>query len=329
MWAAHTISWRLKREPMVLLGLLLGLPLSLLLTSNALADIGVVDFYGREVHMAKPAERIVALAPHIVENTFTAGAGDKLVGVIHHSNYPAQAKNIEEVGDYKAWSMEAIVALQPDLILMWGSAAPMGSLDTLERLNIPVYVSEPRRLQDIAKNIRDIGVLAGRESMSETAATSLEQQLMLLTKKFQSQKKLRVFYQVWHTPLQTISGDHMISDIMRLCGAQNVFADALSLAPKIGLEAVIQRNPDAIITSGQGGEKPEWLDQWQQYPSLKAVQNKALLFIHPDHIKRPTARILLGAQVMCEQLDRLRAQTGETASFVASSNYRGAYGCFR
>lgn len=293
------------------------LPLLLLLATTALADIRVTDFYGREVLLKQPAKRIVALAPHIVENTFSAGAGDKLVGVIHHSNYPPEATKITEIGDYKAWSLEAIVALQPDLILMWGSGAPMGRLDALERLNIPVYVSEPRRLTDIARNIRDIGKLAGRENRSEAAAARIEQQLALLAKKYRHRKKLTLLYQIWHTPLQTINGDHMISDVMDLCGAQNIFADARSLAPKISVEAVIQRNPDAIIASGLGAERPPWLDNWKQYPGLRAVWSEALFFIHPDYIQRPTARLLVGAKTMCKQLDRLREArqlaAGETA----------------
>lgn len=274
--------------------------------STAHADISVIDSQARTVTLTEPAQRIIALAPHIVENTFSAGAGHKLVGVTSYSNFPEQAKRIVEVGSYNAWSLESIIALKPDLIIMWGSGNGMGKLTTLERLNIPVYVSEPRRLEDIAKTIQDIGQLAGTERTGAAEAQRIDQALAELNKSYRHRSPRTVFYQVWNAPLQTLNGEHLISDVMNLCGASNVFADAASLAPKISLESVLNRDPDAIIASGMDAARPEWLDAWKAYPSLSAVQNDGLFFIHPDHIQRPTARIVLGARALCEQLDTLR-----------------------
>jgi iron complex transport system substrate-binding protein len=111
---------------------------------------------------------------------------------------------------------------------------------------------------------------------------------------------------VWNQPLQTLNGSHLISDVISLCGARNVFADAASLAPKISVEAVIARNPDAIVASGMDEARPEWLDEWLAYPQLRAVANNALFFVPPDYIQRPTARVLLGATSLCRQLDSAR-----------------------
>ena len=115
------------------------------------------DFAGREVTLEQPARRIVALAPHIVENLYSAGAGERLVGVVSYSNYPAQAAEIPEVGSYNAFSLEQIIALQPDLVVMWGSGNGMQSLDKLQALGIPVYVSELRQLADVPQSIRQAG----------------------------------------------------------------------------------------------------------------------------------------------------------------------------
>jgi iron complex transport system substrate-binding protein len=285
----------------VLLGSLLAISFS-----SARADISVTDSLARTVKLAVPAQRIIALAPHIVENTFSAGAGDKLVGVTSYSNFPEQAKTILEVGSYNAWSLESIVALEPDLIIMWGSGNGMGKLATLERLGIPVYVSEPRRLPDIASTIRNIGLLAGTEHTSAMEARRIDQAFAELNNSYRNREPKSVLYQMWNAPLQTLNGEHLISDVITLCGGSNIFADATALAPKISLESVLARDPDAIIASGMGAARPEWLDTWKQYPSLRAVQTGSLFFIHPDHIQRPTARILRGAQTMCEQLDTLR-----------------------
>ena len=280
--------------------------LSILFWPPAMGDIVVTDLLQREVRLAQPAQRIIALAPHIVENVFSAGAGDKLVGVVTYSDYPERAAGIAVVGDYKSWSLETIVALKPDLVLMWASGNGLNKLDALTRLGLPVYVSEPRQLDDIPATIRSIGLLAGTVAASEAEATRVEQGLATLGSQYGDRDPVSVLYQVWNEPLQTINGEHMISRVLELCGARNVFWDAVSLAPKISVESVLHRNPDAIVASGMGQSRPEWLDMWLAYPALAAVQHQALFFVDPDYIQRPTARILLGATRLCEQLDTQR-----------------------
>ena len=278
----------------------------LTLTVPGFAEIRLTDFQQRQLVLEKPAQRIVALAPHIVENTFSAGAGDKLVGVVSFSDYPIAAKNIPRIGDYKSWSLETIVALQPDLILMWGSGNGMNALSSLEKLGVPVYVSEPRQLQDIPDTIRAISRLAGTEAVGEAEAQRIEQAFAELEGNYSERRNLSVLYQVWNEPLQTLNGEHLISHAIALCGGGNIFADAVSLAPKISLESVLYRDPDVIVASGMGAARPDWLDMWKQYPSLTAVKNNHLFFVNPDHIQRPTARILLGTKSLCEQMESAR-----------------------
>ncbi len=268
--------------------------------------ITVQDFAGREITLDQPAQRIIALAPHIVENLYSAGAGDHLVGVVSYSNYPAQAQTIPKVGSYNAFSLEQIVALQPDLVVMWGSGNGMQALAKLQDLGIPVYVSELRQLSDVPLSIRRLGQLAGTEAASEREARRIEQELATLQNRYEQKAEVGVFYQIWNEPLQTVNGEHLISEVIALCGGRNVFSDASSLAPKISIESVLVRDPDAIVASGMGEARPEWLNQWRDYPSLTAVTNGSLFFINPDHVQRPTARVLLGAGRLCQQLEQLR-----------------------
>ena len=248
----------------------------------------------------------MALAPHIVENLYSAGAGERLVGVVSYSNFPAAAKQIPEVGSYNAFSLEQLVALRPDLVVMWGSGNGMQTLSKLEALGIPVYVSELRQLSDVPQSIRRLGQLAGTASASETEARRIEGELQRLVRLYGGAQQLTVFYQIWNEPLQTVNSEHLISEIIALCGGRNVFGDAPALAPRINVESVLQRDPDAIVASGMGEARPEWLDQWRRYPSLKAVRDEALFFINPDHVQRPTARVLLGAERLCQQLATIR-----------------------
>lgn len=279
---------------------------ALILPVSARGDILVEDFLGRQLRLQRPAERIVALAPHIVENLYSAGAGGKLVGTVSYSNYPPEAADIPQVGSFNAFSLEALAALQPDLVIMWASGSGMDSLQNLEILGVPVYVSEPRHLTDIAKAIGDYGRLAGTRVESDAVIRTFESEVEDLVSRYAGRRQLSVFYQVWHEPLQTLNGKHLVSSIIDMCGGRNVFADTPALAPRISLEAVLERNPDAIVASGMDIARPEWLDQWLAYPALNAVRHRALFFIHPDHIQRPTARVLLGARQLCAQLQTAR-----------------------
>jgi len=284
------------------------LQLTLLLFIIALPALAITvqDFAGREVTLKQPARRIVALAPDIVENLFSAGAGDRVVGAVSYSNYPQQAKAIPEVGTYNAFSLEKILALQPDLVVMWGSGNGMQTLSKLEGLGVPVYVSELRKLSDVPESIRRLGQLAGTDTVAEAEARRIESEIESLHNRYSGRRSLGVFYQIWNEPLQTVNREHLISEIIALCGGHNVFGDANALAPRISVESVLLRDPDAIVASGMGEARPEWLDQWRAYPSLKAVAGDALFFINPDHLQRPTARILLGAQHLCQQLEQVR-----------------------
>ena len=272
----------------------------------SLPAVTVQDYAGRTVRLAQPARRIVALAPHIVENIFSAGAGNYLVGVVDYCDFPAQAKNLPKVGAISQQSLEAIIALQPDLVVVWGSLGSASVLQKLESIGLVAYVSDPHTLADVARSIRDFGVLAGTESIAEVAASAYEQKLAQLDAHYRHKKSVSVLYQVWYEPLQTLNDQHIISDVIRLCGGTNVFGDAPTIAPKISVESVIAQNPDAIIASGMGEARPDWLDNWLAWPNLKAVKKRHLFFVPPDIIQRHTARILLGAELMCEHLETAR-----------------------
>ena len=269
---------------------------------TGLAQVAATDFFGREVQLAQPAQRIVALGPHIVENVFSAGAGDSLVGVVEYSDYPEPAADIPRVGNFHSWSLEAIVALRPDLVIVWGSGNGADSVAALERLGIKVFVSELRHLEDIARSIRAIGTLAGTETAGEPEAQRIEREFQQLRQRYAREQPVTVFYQIWDEPLQTVNGDHMISQVITLCGGRNIFTDTALIAPRVNIESVLQSNPDAIVASGMDAARPEWLDRWRQDPAPTAVASDALFFVPPDHLQRPTARLLLGAGQLCEQL---------------------------
>lgn len=288
---------------------LLWLCLWLLSTSSALAaGISVRDDTGATVSLAQPAQRIVTLSPHLAETVFAAGAGGQIVGTVDYSNYPEAARRIPRVGGYSRFDLEAVVALKPDLIIAWEGGNAPAHLQKLRRLGLPVYLSQINRLEDIAGEIERIGALAGTRQSADTAARTFRQRLADLQARYAGRPVVRTFYEVWHQPLKTIGGQQFISSVIRLCGGENVFGTLTATAPDVTVEAVLAANPEAIIASGMGEARPEWLDDWQARPGLLAAQRQNLFFIPPDLIQRHTPRLLDGAERLCQHLETARSR---------------------
>ncbi|WHI47396.1 cobalamin-binding protein [Microbulbifer sp. VAAF005] len=284
------------------------LTLNLLLVSNTWADdsVRVKDARGQWVELPAPAERIVALAPNIVENFYSAGAGDKLIAAVSYSDYPEQAKQLPEIGNYKAVNYESLLLLNPDLIVAWGSGNGDQMINKLEDLGFTVFVSESNALEDIAVNVKRFGKLAGTSDYADKSAGEWLERLNQIQLSHKDLDSVSVFYQVWNEPLQTLNGDHLISDVIQTCGGRNIFADALVLAPKISIESVLDRDPRVIIASGMGEERPDWLDAWAAYPRINAVKEGNLFHVPPDIIQRHTFRVLDGMEMVCDDLNRVR-----------------------
>jgi len=266
----------------------------------------VTDYRGRTVTLDAPAKRIIALAPHIVENLYSAGAGDSIVGAVDYCDYPASANNIPRIGGIHSFNLESILQLKPDLVIVWGSGKGEKILNKITALGLTAYVSDPRTLDDVPRSIRDYGTLTGNDKTAEKTARSFEAVHLSLVKTYHHLPTVSALYQVWNNPLQTLNGEHIISDVINMCGGSNIFHEAESLAPKISIESVISLNPQAIIASGMDTSRPEWLDDWSKWPTISAVKNNHLFFIPPDLIQRHTVRLLEGATLMCEHLQQVR-----------------------
>ena len=271
------------------------------------ADIELRDDRGLLVRLPSPAQRIVTLAPNLAELAHSAGAGRYLVGVARFSDYPESARHVTEVGDAARVELERIIALRPDLVLAWKSGNQPGDVDKLERLGLVVFVTEPVRLADIPRLIRAIGALAGTGAAAERAARSFEEDARLLRERYAQARKVRAFYEVWHRPLITVSGRHMISDIIALCGGLNVFAAAPGLAPTVSLEAVVAARPEAVLGGAKRGGAPELDRNWRETP-VGALASLPVFYVDPDLIQRQAPRILEGARIVCAALDSVRGR---------------------
>lgn len=282
--------------------------LFVLCACQAHAEIVVTDDSGATVRLKEPARRIVSLAPHVTETLFAAGAGAKLVGAVEYSDYPDTAQKLARIGGYSKLDLEVIAALKPDLAVGWASGNSPAHIDKLRALGIPVYLVQPERIDDVAVNLERYGELAGTQTTARAAAADFRQRLADLRGKYAAQPKVRVFYQIWKRPLMTVGGGQVISDAIRLCGGENVFADLKPLAPKVSIEAVLAADPEIVVASGMGEARPEWVDDWRQWPSLTAVKRDNLYFIPPDLIQRHTPRLAEGAARLCAHIEAARSK---------------------
>ena len=285
--------------------LLLALLASLSLSASA--EVVVTDDSGAKVRLAQPARRVISLAPHITETLFAAGVGEHLVGAVQYSDYPVAAKQVPRIGSYEQFDLEAIVALKPDLAIGWQSGNSAAHLDKLRQLGIPVYISQPNHIDDIARDLDRYGTLLGNEQGARAAA-AFRTRLANLRTRYSTRPTVRVFYEVWNQPLMTVGRAQIISDAIHLCGGENVFDDLQQMAPVVTVEAVIAVNPDVIVASGMDQARPEWLDDWRKWRQLKAVATDNLYFVPPDIIQRHTPRLLDGTEMLCRHLETARAR---------------------
>ncbi|MBB3005708.1 cobalamin-binding protein [Cupriavidus alkaliphilus] len=278
----------------------------------ASATVSVIDDAGQTVSLAQPARRVVSLAPHVTEMLFAAGGGDRIVGTVNYSDYPPQAREIARVGDNKALDLERIAALRPDLIVVWRHGNAQKQADRLRALGIPLFYSEPRRLAAIPDNIEKLGTLLGTEATARRAADGFRQQVETLRKTYAARPPVTVFYQVWQQPLMTLNGQHLVSDMLALCGGRNLFAAEAPLVPTVSVEAVIAGNPEAMVTAGMGATRSDQplpdFEMWRRWKQVTAVARNNLFVIDGDLLNRAGPRVVQGAAQMCKDLDTARSR---------------------
>ena len=285
---------------------------TVLITIVALVGVSACDKTNSGDHVAptigEPRTRIVSLAPHLTELVFTAGAGNFLVGAVEFSDFPVPARELLRVGDAFRVDYEVISRLAPDLILVWPSGTPPEAVIYLRELGFEVLALEPLRLEDIADHLETIGQLAGTGQTASITAAKFRADIAALRQRYRNSLPLRVFYQVSSRPYFTVSGSHVIDEIIDLCGGRNVFADLDGLAPAVTLESILATDPEVIIGStmakGQlGAQHDAWQIPWLRWQRLTAVRNNNLFSVSADLINRSSTRIIDGARQICADLE--------------------------
>ncbi|MBH0057382.1 cobalamin-binding protein [Pseudoalteromonas sp. SWXJZ94C] len=256
--------------------------------------------------------RIIALAPHIVENLFAIGAGDNIVGTVDYADYPSEAQSIERIGGYYGISLEKVLALKPDLVIAWKSGNQSEDLAQIERLGIKVYLSNPTTIAGVADELLTFGEFTGKIEQSQQAANAFTQKLNAIIKSQQNKKNITAFYQLWSEPMMTVGKDTWINQLIETCHVSNVFAQSVTDYPQISIENVIVTKPQVIIIPDEKSKTPQPVVNWQKWPEVPAVKNDQFISVNADLLHRFTPRMLDGLADMCGKIDASRKQIKST-----------------
>ncbi|HEX5459560.1 MAG TPA: cobalamin-binding protein [Steroidobacteraceae bacterium] len=277
--------------------------------------ITVIDDFGRKVTVRYPLERIVSLAPGPTAMLRAAGAGDRLIATIEYSGQPASEDNLPKIGTADAIDMERLIELRPEVVVVWPDGNSPAQIATIERLGIPVYRQEAVTLEGIGESLRRLGKLAGTSGVADREASALQAKLAALRKKYANvSHPPSVLLEVWDRPLYTVGGRELMTDVLQVCGARNVFADLPGRAPAIGIEAVIARNPDIIIAAAPPGSGASWLAEWSRFPSIRAVRTGRLMSFEDQRLIGLGPGVIDATAVLCRKIAALMARADRPQS---------------
>lgn len=258
----------------------------------------------------KNAKRIIALSPHSVELLYALGVGDRIIGTTEFADYPEAANKIERIGGYHGLQTERIVELQPDLIVAWEGGNRSEDLNLIEKLGLPIYRSETKRLRHIAFEIEALGQLTGTEKKADQLIQNFNRNLDTLTEANKDKAQVSFFYQLWSAPIRTISTGSWINEMLEICGGKNIIDDPDVDYPQISLETVLLNNPMAIIIPSSHGHDNGKLSglKWEEWPEIPAVKNNHIYRINGDILHRFSLRTIEATQTLCQTFDGIREQ---------------------
>lgn len=252
--------------------------------------------------------RLVVLAPNLVELLYSMGAGDQIVATTDFADYPEAAKQLPRVGNFQSIQLEKIVALKPDYVLYWQSGSRAGDIDSLHRLGIKTQGFEPRVPSDLIGMLKQLGVISGKTAAANDLALQVKRRLAEISRRYQQQRQIPVFYEIWHEPLTTIGTNDWPAQALTLCGAVSV-PTLPTPYPQLSVEVLLLHPPTLIIQPTSVNEPRSHVD-FSRWPSLAQVP---VVKADADKLHRATLRTLDGIEQLCQQIELHRQRLARTS----------------
>lgn len=271
-------------------------------TETPSATRQITDDAGRNVTLPARVERVITLAPNLTEIVFAVGAGDRLVGNTTYCNFPAEANNVAKVGDTLQPSLERIIALRPQVVLISTASQLEVFTQQLQNQNIAVFVTDPHNLDGVFRSIEQIGLMLDQDQEAKTLVQQLRSRTTAVEIAVRGKIPVRVFYQVSGEPLYTAGRDAFVTDLMRRAGALSVTADVPGAWPKYSNESALAAKPDAIILPTGGSMGAANSSVAGALRNSPAVLNGRVYKINDDLLSRPGPRAVQALEEMARAL---------------------------
>jgi iron complex transport system substrate-binding protein len=260
--------------------------------------LSVVDDAGDTLAFGTPARRIVSLIPAATELLFAIGADSLLVGRTQYCDYPAAAREIPNLGDGIKPSIEAVLARQPDLVVLYNSGQNASVAGRLREAGVPALRINTDRLSDVPRAARILGLLTGHTRGADSVSATFDSSLALATRG-QVMRRPKVLLLVWEQPPMTIGRGSFLSELIERAGGENLFADVASSSGVVSIEAVAARNPDLILTTTEGPSAFANRPEWQVVPAVRAHR---FLRVSGSEFNRPSPRAPAAIRELTQRL---------------------------
>jgi iron complex transport system substrate-binding protein len=293
----------------------------------------VIDEVGRQVAIPAQVNRIVSLAPNLTEIVYALGAEARLAGDTNYCDTPAAARSKPHVGDPQDPSLEAIVALHPDLVLATASINRRETADALEHVGIPVFTSDPHTVRQLLDSIARTGDVIGAPSQGASLAASLRARLEALQSRLADRPLAHVLFVIWLDPLQSIGQRTFIADALRWAGAESVVLSD-QLWPQITFEEVVRLQPDYIVLVGEhSGVDAADLADLRNRPGWKAVNAVKLgrVVTMNEEVNRPSPGLVDAIERLARDLhpEAFSSQVLPPTEFAAACSVPERLACAR
>ncbi|WP_419857423.1 ABC transporter substrate-binding protein [Candidatus Palauibacter irciniicola] len=263
--------------------------------------VSVTDDAGYTVALTEPARRVFSVVPSLTESVSALDPG-VLVARTRFDRAPELA-HLPSLGEAMQPNLEALAGLEPDLVIMWAGAFQRAVGERLAALDIPVYRADAQTIADVRSHLRRLGTLLGREERAAALVDSLDLGLEGVAATVRGRERVDVYYSVWHDPPQTTGPGTFIDQVIEHAGGRNIFGDAARSWPRVSVEAILRRDPDALVIVRNAPDAPDapWLEGpgWRE---LRAVRNGRYLLVDGDLFNRPGPRVAEAARRMARFL---------------------------
>lgn len=240
------------------------------------------------------APRVISLSPSNTELAYAAGITP--VAVSAWSDYPPEAKKLEQVANWQGMNLERIVALKPDVVLAWRAGNAERQVNQLAALGIRIVWLDPTTVDGVISALRELGQYSPTPAKATESADKLAAEFAQLKSQYARSAKKKVFLQFGQHPLFTTGTGSLQNEIVEVCGGQNIFADSRVPWPQVSREQVLARKPQAIIIAGDTAQVPAVQQFWQSQLKIPVIA------INDDWFSRSGPRIILAAKQLCQEL---------------------------